>query len=102
MSDDTMFTSDKTMPMLNFVGFCDRYGTFEGQAWTLRADDVNRDNAVDASARLCTGILLSAFPEYQCDKMADDLARLDKWIESQFGPFNSQTMHDAMDAVIYG
>tara|TARA_B100001094_G_scaffold327833_2_gene386904 strand:+ start:75 stop:383 length:309 start_codon:yes stop_codon:yes gene_type:complete len=102
MSDDTMFTSDKTMHMLSLVGFCDRYGTYEGQVWTLRADDVNRDNAVDASARLCTGILLSAFPEYQCDKMADDLVRLDKWVASQFGPFDGPTMSSAMDAVIYG
>jgi hypothetical protein len=102
MPDDPMFTSNRTMSMLDLVGFCDRYGTYEGRVWTLRADDVNRDNAVDASARLCTGILLSAFPEYQCDKMADDLARLDKWVESQFGPFESQAMFAAMDVVMYG
>ena len=94
--------SNTTMRILNLVGFCDRYGTYEGREWTLRMDDVNRDNALDASARLCTGILLTSFPEYQCDNAADNLARIVEPIETSFGPFDAQAMHAAMNTVLYG
>ena len=102
MPDEPTFTSNKTMHMLKMVGFCDRYGTYEGGEWTLYANDVNRDNAIDASARLCVGILLSAFPEYRCDLMANDLGRLNEGIETAFGPFGGVQMHAAMDTVMHG
>ena len=102
MPDDPTFTSNKTMPMLKMVGFCDRYGTYEGSEWTLYANDVNRDNAIDATARLTVGCLLSTFPEYQCDLMVQDLRRLSEVIETEFGPFGGMEMYAAMNTVIHG
>lgn len=103
MADDELISaSDTMMRVLHLVGFCDRYGTYAEGQWTFREDEVNRDNALDVSARLCTGILLTSFPEYQCNKACDDLARMVKPIETMFGPFDPHVMHAAMDAVIYG
>jgi len=103
MSDhNPVEASNTTMRILNLVGFCGLYGTYEGREWTLRMDDVNQDNALDASARLCTGILLTSFPEYQCDRACDDLYRMVEPIETTFGPFDGQAMHTAMNTVLYG
>jgi len=102
MTDNTTLKSAKTLPMLKMVGFYDRYGTVDGREYTLNANDIHSNNALDASARLCTAILLSSFPEYQCDVMAEELARISGCIEADYGPFDPMEMHAAMDAVLHG
>jgi hypothetical protein len=100
--NELVTASDTTMRILDIVGFCDRYGTYAEGQWTFYMDEVNRDNALDASARLFTAILLTSFPEYQCNTASDDLARLVKPIETTFGPFDPHAIHAAMDVVIHG
>lgn len=97
-----MLKSAKALPMLKMVGFYDRYGAVEGREYTVSTNDIHSNNALDASARLCTAILLSTFPEYRCELMVEEITRLNERIESDYGPFDAMEMHAAMDAVMNG
>tara|TARA_B100000902_G_scaffold24513_1_gene29501 strand:- start:703 stop:1005 length:303 start_codon:yes stop_codon:yes gene_type:complete len=97
-----LFKSPKTIEALDFVGFCARYGTVDGNQWSYSPNMLRPDEAVEATARLCNICLLQAIvPDWQCDlePMTADITELVENIERMHGPLDQNAVARAANSV---
>ena len=98
------FKSLKTIDALEFVGFCTKYGTLEGDQWSYSPSVLSPDEAVDATGRLCNifflqAILQQANPGWGCELMTADITELIDDIERMHGPLDQNAIARAANAV---
>ena len=96
------FQSPKTFEALDFVGFCSRYGTVDGNEWSYSPNMLTPDEAIDATARLCNVILLQAIlPDWrhELESMTADITQLIKDIERVHGPLDQKAVARAANSV---
>lgn len=96
-----LFKSPKTIEALDFVGFCARYGTVDGNEWSYSPNMLRPDEAVEATARLCNIYLLQIFvSDWQCDgPMTADITELVENIARVHGPLDQNAVARAANSV---